>query len=283
MSLTPSGIVPSLRRWARGLIMGKPRPKVAIAPDGSFAYYGVRVSAPSGSALADLVSQHGYYERANAWVLTRLVEPNSWFLDVGANIGLMSIPVLAQCPTATVVSFEPSPNSSAYLGRTIADSAFRARWSMVAAAVGAQCGTVSFFVGSEANGVYDGTRDTGRGGGKKPVEIPATTLDVEWERRGKPRVSVIKIDVEGGELNVIRGAGACIGACRPSVLLEWNAENLAAHGVQPPALLGEAAALGYRVFSAPELVPVIDAAHLRLLMTRTESFVLCPRQPEAVS
>ena len=50
--------------------------------------------------------------------------------------------------------------------------------------------------------------------------VEATTLDDEWRASGSPEISVLKVDVEGGEPPVLRGATALLGAQRPALLLE---------------------------------------------------------------
>lgn len=52
------------------------------------------------------------------------------------------------------------------------------------------------------------------------VAVPGVTLDDLWEGVGRPRVSFIKIDVEGAEGDVLRGAGGMIGATRPQLIVE---------------------------------------------------------------
>jgi hypothetical protein len=73
----------------------------------------------------------------------------------------------------------------------------------------------------------------------RSFEVPMTTLDAEWIAAGRPEVSALKIDVEGGELDVLRGASELLASQRPAVLLEaWGAEQL-----QPIVAL--LAAVGY--------------------------------------
>ena len=88
------------------------------------------------------------------------------------------------------------------------------------------------------------------------MEVDLTTLDETWRGLGSPPVSHIKIDVEGAELDVLRGASECLRAERPVVRLEWNAQNLAACDVPPRSLLDFACSQGYKVLSLPHGVAV---------------------------
>jgi FkbM family methyltransferase len=51
-----------------------------------------------------------------------MAKPDTTVFDVGANIGLMAIPLLTHVPECRVISFEPSENSVPYLRKTIEGS-----------------------------------------------------------------------------------------------------------------------------------------------------------------
>ena len=109
-----------------------------------------------------LACSQGIFEASNVRILQQLCRPGSHMFDVGANIGLMALPVLSSVSDATVVSFEPSPNTVPFLRRTIASSGLRERWLLVDKAVGRRPGAEQFSLSSRAEGVYDGLRHTNR-------------------------------------------------------------------------------------------------------------------------
>jgi hypothetical protein len=51
-------------------------------------------------------------------------------------------------------------------------------------------------------------------------EVPLQNLEAIWRAGGRPDVSLVKIDVQGVEPEVIAGAGELLGACRPHLLVE---------------------------------------------------------------
>ena len=246
---------------------------------GACHYFGTRVFFPRGSHIFAKLCENGIYERDNLKLLAALVRPETVYFDVGANIGLLSIPILRGIPTSRVVSFEPSPNTLPYLSRTKAESDFGDRWQVVGKAAGSAPGELEFFTHSPDLGAYDSFRRTARAGEAARQTVPVTMIDTEWAALGQPVVSVIKIDVEGAELAALRGAVACIAAHQPSILLEWNAQNLAAFGCAPEELLTFAREGGYAIFSLPDMVPVDSATLLRLKMLATENFLLAPHPP----
>lgn len=244
---------------------------------GAFPYYGTKVFFPPGSLIFHLACEQGIYEATNQHLLLSALRPGATVFDVGANIGLLSIPLLASEPSVRVISIEPSPHTFACLRKTIAASAWRARWNAHAVATGNQEGQVDFFCADPALGAFDGTRDTLRAGATTKITVPLTTLDKLWTEAGCPEVCAIKIDVEGAEFATLCGAGALIKATRPLVLIEWNADNLRSFDCAPETLLTLAADLGYDVFAMPGLVRTASPAHLRAQMKFGESFALLPR------
>lgn len=246
---------------------------------GAFSYFGTRVAFPKGSHIFERACETGIYERDNLKLIAALVRPGTVYMDVGANIGLLSIPLLHYFPTSQVVSFEPSPNALPYLLETQRQSGFGDRWRVIGKAVGSQLGQLEFFAHAPRLGAYDSLRQVGRAGDSAKHTVPVTTIDSEWEALGKPVVSVIKIDVEGAEMGALQGAAACLRAHRPSLLLEWNAENLAAFGCAPEVLLPFARDSGYEIFSLPDLALVDRVTVLRLKMLATENFLLVANPP----
>lgn len=82
-------------------------------------YHNQKVYLPRAGYSDLALQKDGTYEEANSQILCRLARPNSWMFDVGTNLGLMSIPVLANCPDVRVLSFEPSESALQFLQRTV--------------------------------------------------------------------------------------------------------------------------------------------------------------------
>jgi FkbM family methyltransferase len=243
---------------------------------GRFPYFGCQVYFPRGSILFRAACEQGIFEADNVTLLCGLAEPESTLFDVGANIGLVAVPVLRQCPKVQVVSFEPSPSTLPYLRRTAAGSGFGERWQIVDKGVGLEPGECDFHTARLGDDAFEGRQATGRCPSAQVVRVPMTTLDAEWDALGRPRVSVVKLDIEGGEIDALRGAMALLAGSRPAVLLEWNATNLRPYGVAAVELLHFASRTGYRVHTVPELAVVDGTVLLRAAMSRGESFLLVP-------
>ena len=243
---------------------------------GSFPYFGTRVHFPKGSMGFREACLQNVFESAHVRLLQNLVKPNTTYFDIGANIGLMAIPILHAHPDCRVVSFEPSPNSLPYLQRTWSGSRFRDRWSVVPKALSDCPGQAEFSLASKELSMFDGLRDTHRVTAAGRVTVDVSTLDAEWERLGRPPVSIVKCDVEGNELAILNGAASLLAHERPFVLTEWYQGNFQAYGAHPEDILGFCSRAAYHWFAVPNFIEVHSALELSLQMTEMDSFLLAP-------
>lgn len=244
---------------------------------GAFPYFKTKVYFPANSLLFYTACDQGVYEADILKIIQSLIKSDSTFIDVGANIGLMSVPVLYSNNSVKVISFEPSPNSLPYLLKTRNQSGFKDRWQVIGKAAGIIIGEVDFFIAKAELGAFDGINKTQRAAVLKTVKVPITTIDFEWENVGRPNVSVIKIDVEGAEKNTILGAIACINSNQPYILIEWNRVNLRAYNCNPNELFKLAIDFKYEIYSMPNLINILDENNLFLQMMLTENFLLVPK------
>src|SRR5438105_1195291 len=77
-----------------------------------FRYFGTLVFFPKNSLVFRLACEAGIYETAVLKVINRLIRPGTTYMDVGANIGLMSVAVLASREDCQVISIEASPTAA---------------------------------------------------------------------------------------------------------------------------------------------------------------------------
>ena len=103
---------------------------------GYFPYFGQKIFFPRGSVLFSIVCADGVYEKGVISVINAFVRPGTTYIDVGANIGLLSIPILTANPETKVVAIEASPKTVEYLERTHSASGCGDRWTIIGAAGG---------------------------------------------------------------------------------------------------------------------------------------------------
>jgi FkbM family methyltransferase len=250
---------------------------------GRFRYFDQVVHFPLGSHVFERACEEGIYERDVTNLILNLAEPETTYFDVGANIGLLSVPVLALCPTVKVLSIEPSPATLPFLGRTHLTAERSKDWTVIGAAVGAKAGEAEFWSSGGAMGAFDGLRDTGRGGRKHVVRVPVRTLDDIWREKGCPPVSIMKLDIEGGEYHALQGASELISHEKPVLVIEWAEQNLAAYGIRPEEVLHLCAEMRYVAYACPSLIFIGAQAILKRTMRYTETFILAPANDGRVS
>jgi FkbM family methyltransferase len=244
---------------------------------GSFPYFKTKTFFPRNSLIFDMACEQGIYEADNVRLISSLIEEDTVYFDIGANIGLMSLPVLYYKKRVKVVSIEASPNALPYLQKTVLNSTYKDRWIIIGKAAGERIGSSDFFIHGLESGAYDGYNDTGRAGETKKITVDMTTVDHEWENLKCPNVSLVKIDVEGAEYKVIHGADYCIKACRPYIFIEWNDENLKAYECNPNTIIDFSEKCNYDIYAMPNLMRVFSNTELKLQMIITENFLLAPR------
>jgi FkbM family methyltransferase len=235
------------------------------------------VHFPPRSHIFEMVCAEGIYEHETLNIILSLVEPDTTYFDIGANIGLLSVPVLAERPFVKVVSVEASPDTLHFLKKTHAVAPRREDWTIIDAAVGSENNETEFWFGGGAIGAFDGRRDTGRGGRKRAVRVPLRALDQIWETCGCPPVSVVKMDIEGGEYDALQGAKSIIAREKPVFVVEWTDLNLRAYGIPSGKILQLCEEIDYGLYASPSLSPVPTPLILKMTMCRTETFILAPR------
>jgi FkbM family methyltransferase len=146
-----------------------------------------------------------------------LIAPGSRVIDVGANIGVYSLPWAAVNADVTVHCFEPNPAVRSRLARNVALNRLTARIQLHTEALSDHAGIATLYgsddMSSLNQGVYTGA------GQAVPTDVPLARLDDVLGIDGPP-VSLMKIDVQGHELEVLRGADALISHHRPALILE---------------------------------------------------------------
>jgi FkbM family methyltransferase len=140
-------------------------------------------------------------------------------LDVGANVGAFAALVRRLAPKAAVTAFEPHPRTFSHLATTAARSGFEA----VNAALSDSAGTTVLHDFADADGSTQASLDpeavTLHGGGKVVThEVQCLTLDLLAEQRGWDRIAFLKIDTEGFDLNVLRGARRLLAEQRIAII-----------------------------------------------------------------
>ncbi len=178
-----------------------------------------------------------------AAVLASSLPSDGTYVDVGANRGQILRQALRVAPHGRHVAFEPIPALAAEVARAFPQVDCRQK------ALGARREVAQFCHFTLLDG-WSGLRRhpsiTDTQGRPQYIEVEVSTLDDELAGLTP---SVLKIDVEGAELDVLEGGRALLQATRPIVIFEHVADTAGLYGNAPDAAWELFGALGYRIFS----------------------------------
>ncbi len=181
----------------------------------------------------------GEYEKPLQETLASTIQPGWVIMDLGAHIGFFTLlSAKLTGPTGEVVAFEPCPGTFSELQGNIAVNDF-ANVTAYPFAIDAQSSSVEMQVGDNSYLAHIVRGEKGE------FRVEAKSLDELVYREGFPPPNFIKIDVEGAELEVLKGATRLLSELRPVVLCELHDEGLR------PGVLSLLYSLGYRI-SWPE-------------------------------
>jgi FkbM family methyltransferase len=143
----------------------------------------------------------GTYEKPECDFLASRLQAGDVFVDVGAHIGYLSLQAARLVgPTGCVVSVEPTAAAAELLRANLALNGFE--WvRVIEAAISDRDGQIAF----THNPVSPMWNRIAADGAAETVLVPARSVDSLMEELGWPRVTGLKIDVEGAEEAALRG------------------------------------------------------------------------------
>jgi len=192
----------------------------------------------------------GSFEKAERAFVQKFLRPGMVVLDIGAYCGLYTLTASKKVgPKGRVIAFEPS----SYQMR-------RLRWHLVLnravnvttekLALGNTEGQSAFFIAPGGFAGFSSLRaPSAIDAPVSPARVNVTTLDAYLARKNVARVDFIKIDVEGGELDVFKGASNLLRRePRPVILSELEDRRTEAWGHKAKDAAVFLQGLGFRWF-----------------------------------
>jgi FkbM family methyltransferase len=201
------------REFTRTLPPEFGRSKIRVSPEGGLRYY-----------------------RPDFWSIDRnllnlaldLVRPGRIVWDVGANVGLFSVAAsYLTGPSGKVVAFEPDGWLAGLLRKTsgLVNPLNQAEIEVVSCAIADSEYLAQFNIAarSRSSNYLEGAGST-QAGGVRSVET-SLVASLDWIAKFRPLPDVLKIDVEGVEVAVLKGALNILRTKRPVILVEVGSES----------------------------------------------------------
>jgi FkbM family methyltransferase len=202
---------------------------------------GGTVRVDLGDWTSILIVRLGAWEPHLLGLARALVRPNAVAIDVGAHVGAWTM-LLASLvgPSGRVIACEPFAPSAARARAMVEATGIGDRVRVIETAIGDRVGTARLYAAGDSmlRSLVPSAIATDYS------DVPLATLD----SLGIERVDVIKIDTEGFELAVLRGASELLARCDPALIIELHADELLAQGASTGDVYALLRARGFTVF-----------------------------------
>jgi FkbM family methyltransferase len=194
----------------------------------------------------------GGFELRTIAAYASILRPGSVALDIGANIGAHALPLAEMVgPTGRVLAFEPTAFAFAKLQHNLSlNSRLQARvraFQMMLVARDAEVLPEALY-SSWPLDVSEDVHPKLRGRLMSTQGARAASLDLVLEQEAVERVDFIKLDVDGYECEVLRGALRTLKRHRPVLIMEIAPYVLVEHGESLEELLGLLRSANYRTY-----------------------------------
>jgi FkbM family methyltransferase len=191
-----------------------------------------------------------------AWTnLFKVIKPEFYIVDAGANIGFLSMNLAKLCPQGFIYSFEPDSENFDYLQRNKNNNHFT-NIHLFKTALGEKAGKAELYK------MYDNNPGANRILSSQPNQnIASETIEIavldEFKKNGAiKKINLLKIDVEGFEPFVLKGAKEIIETWRPILFIELAEVNLRQQGYTARKLIELVESFNYSVEDARTMQPI---------------------------
>lgn len=204
---------------------------------------------------SSVLVNNGEYEDDELYALLKLAQNATNILDIGANIGWYTLHLaqIVQPKGGMVYAFEPIPYTYEVLQRNLAlnpDVASVVKTYNLA--LGETAETVDFYIPAFQGSVAASRSTLYPEDENKVIQGKMVILDQFAEREGISAIDLLKCDVEGAELFVLRGGMGLIERDKPMIMLEMLRKWSAKFDYHPNDIINLLAERGYRCWFAAD-------------------------------
>jgi len=201
--------------------------------------------------IGSYIFWRGAYSRDILKVLAPILTEEMTFIDVGANQGEFTLFAAKRLRKGHIIAFEPTSHMFEKLSHNVVLNGFR-NIELVNQALSDKPGKLPIYMprgrfrdGSYQYGLSSLYRTSTVADYVEMINV--TTLDEYVKRTQLTRINVIKIDIEGSELFMLRGAAQTLKTFKPILVVEVGRKTCLAAGYDCKEILEFIASFGYRI------------------------------------
>jgi len=168
--------------------------------------FGFSVEVNPKSYFAQYLQQNGSYEEPDSNLVLSLVEPGDVCVDAGANVGYYSM--LMASRLAHVIAVEPNPEMLSVLKRNLDSCATPT--TLFPYAISNTDGEADFFLPSEYDDGWGSLAAADKGDRSRKITVTTRRLETLLDFRPRLRIKLIKMDVEGVEVQALQSLGSML-------------------------------------------------------------------------
>lgn len=191
----------------------------------------------------DAIREHGIYEPATSAAIYRFIKPGMHVIEGGACCGYHALNIAkATGPEGKVYCFEANPHLIGILRKNLEVNGYRDTSEVYQTGLWSCDSELSFpLLGRGLGGAsFKSPRQLAS---FPTVPVKVVSLDSMFADK---QVDFLRMDIEGAEIDVIKGASTILSGQRPTIIMEWiPGEGRAGEGAELFALLQE---YGYRIY-----------------------------------
>lgn len=218
-----------------------------------------------GDAISGCIAFTGSYELGLTQRIAHQAANGGLLIDVGANMGYFSLLWASANRWSRVIAFEPAPRNIQLFQNNIVRNRLSDRITLVPKAVAEHPGNAMFEVGSPEQTGWGGLSDDPT---VDRISVPVVCLDDEL---GDTHIDVLKIDAEGADALVLRGAHRLLeNRLIDTIYFEENIPRMVAHGFATGDIQAHLRSFGYECrsfgdnwFAHPRRDPTRRSSHRR--------------------
>ena len=186
--------------------------------------YGQQLLVNPDDEIGGTIIRKGIYDKPYVYLLNKILKniKQAIVFDIGANIGNHAISISQQCES--IYAFEPDSETNLNLNKNIQLNNINNIYTYKVGLSDNEC-TSDFYVNISGNTGASTLHPSDDITQYKKCQIKLTTGDNFISNNAIKKIDLIKIDIEGHEIQALEGMKESIKLFKPIILLEWTADN----------------------------------------------------------